>query len=223
MKNRISRIENDVQNRDTIAWKKLCEYIDFVAETGKEEFSPREYLGDDLFYEIHTLPESISTLRKVKKMWLYGSNLKRIPPEIAQMESLKEFDPYTSYDLHWFPYEITNCKNLKDSRISTRALYGNYKNRKGFPRLGKNPVRYHTDKVLCSVCSKVMTYEETNQLWISLRIGTDIVPLLVNLCSQQCEQSLPHPPKNYVPIPHKGGSCLVQPPDESSRIFTQLL
>lgn len=101
-------IEKFEQNRDSLAWKKLCSYIDRLAEEENEEFSPYEELGE-LFYEIHTLPESISKLKKVKKIWLYGSQLKSIPPEIGEMESLEYFDPYTSYSLHWFPFEIVNC------------------------------------------------------------------------------------------------------------------
>lgn len=215
MSKRISRIENDVQDRNSVAWVKLCEYIDLLAENESDEFSPREYLGNELFSNIYTLPESISKLKKVKKIWLYGSKLKRIPPEIGQMDSLEYFDPYTSYDLHWFPFEIIDSIYLKDSRISTRTLYGNYKNRMGFPRLDKNPVRYFREKLHCSVCKKEITYEVTNQLWISLKIGTDIVPLLINSCSVQCEKSLPKPPENYVQFPHKGGSELKQPPDDN--------
>ena len=211
MKNRISKIENDVQDRNSVAWKKLCEYIDEVAESGTEEFVPREALGNELFGEIYTLPKSIAKLTKVTKMGLYGSNLKRIPPEIGAMESLESFDPYTSYNLHWFPYEIMNCKELKDSRISTRALYGNFKNRMVFPRLHHNPVKYHSDTIKCSICKKTMTSSETNQLWITLRTGSDTIPLLANLCSKECEEQLPKPPKNYVPFPHKGGADLIQP------------
>lgn len=207
----ITKIHNDVQDRNSEAWKKLCEYVDLVARKRKKEFSPREYLGDELFSQIYTLPESISKLKKVKKIWLYGSNLKRIPPEIGQMESLEYFDPYTSYDLKWFPYELTKCKKLKDSRISTRALFGNFKNRKPFPKLDHNPVRYEGETVKCSVCDKEMTYEQTNQLWSSLRIGTDVVPLLANLCSTKCKNAIPKSPKGYVPTPHKGGSELKQP------------
>lgn len=209
---RISKIENDVQDRALVAWKKLCDYVDEIAENSKDEFAPREVLGDERFSEIHTLPESIAKLKKVKRMLLYGSKLKRIPPEIGRMESLEYLDVYTSYDLHWLPYELAYCKKLKDSRISTRALYGNYKNRMGFPRLDHNPVRYYGKELLCSVCSKRITYDATNQLWITLRIGTDIVPLLTNLCSTECEERLPKPPENYVQYPHKGGSKLVQPP-----------
>ncbi|MBS1635689.1 MAG: leucine-rich repeat domain-containing protein [Bacteroidetes bacterium] len=211
MNNRISRIENDVQDRNSVAWKRLCDYVDKVALENREEFSPLEELGPDLFSQIHTLPETISKLKKVKKLWLYGSKLKRIPPEIGEMESLEYFDPYTSYDLHWFPYEITNCRNLKDSRVSTRALYGNFKNRMGFPRLTHNPVRYFGATVKCSVCKKETTYEHINQLWISLCVGTDILPLLANLCSGECEEKLPKPPKGYVQSPHKGGADLKQP------------
>ncbi|WP_299157038.1 hypothetical protein [uncultured Tenacibaculum sp.] len=212
--NNISKIKNNIQDKNSEAWKKLCEYVDLVAKKGKKEFSPREYLGDELFAQIYTLPKSISKLKKVKRVWLYGSKLKRIPPEIGQMKSLEYFDPYTSYDLKWFPYELTNCKKLKDSRISTRALFGNFKNRKAFPKLDHNPVRYDNENLKCSVCEKQISYDTTNQLWITLRIGTDTVPLLANLCSKECENSLPHPPKDYVQYPHKGGADLVQQPDE---------
>ena len=211
MNKRISKIPNDVQDRNSVAWKKLCEYVNEVAENGSDEFVPREALGDELFAQIFTLPESIGKLKKVKKVGLYGSSLKRIPPEIGQMESLEYFDPYTSYDLKWLPYELTKCKKLKDSRISTRALFGNFKNRKSFPKLDHNPVRYKGEKVKCSVCEKEMTYNETNQLWTSLRIGTDVVPLLANLCSIECEKAIPQSPKGYVETPHKGGSELKQP------------
>ena len=214
MNKRISKIPNDIQDRNSLAWKKLCQYIDQVAESGTDEFVPREAIGDELFAQIFTLPESIGKLKKVKKIGLYGSNLKRIPPEIGQMESLEYFDPYTSYDLQWFPFEIYKCKKLKESRISTRALYGNYKNRMGFPRLDHNPVRYFGDNLKCSVCEKELTYKTTNQMWITAHVGTDTIPMLANLCSKECEQNLPKPPKNYVQIPHKGGADLVQPPNE---------
>lgn len=202
----ITKIKQDRQDRDSQAWKKLCEYIDQLAESGGEEFSPLEALGKEMFFHIYTLPESIAKLKKVKKIWLYGSKLAYLPPEIGEMESLEYFDPYTSYDLMWFPYEIVHCKNLKDSRVSTRALYGNFKNRKPFPRLVHNPVRYHSETVKCSVCKKEMAYDETNQLWITLRVGTDDLPLLVNLCSRECEQKLPPPAEGYIEYPHKGGS-----------------
>lgn len=211
MNDRIHKIENDVQDRNSIAWKKLCEYVDKVANENREEFSPLDELGQELFSQIHTLPESISKLKKVKKVWLYGSKPKRIPPEIGQMESLEYFDPYTSYDLHWFPFEITNCKKLKDSRVSTRALLGNYKNRMRFPLLTHNPVRYFGETVKCSICNKEIPYQQTNQLWISLRVGTDTLPLLANLCSKECEDKLPQPEIGYVQFPHKGGADLKQP------------
>jgi len=211
MNNNISKIKNDFQDRNSVAWKKLCEYIDEVAENGDDEFIPREALSDELFNQIYTLPESIAKLKKVKKVGLYGSKLKRIPPEIGEMEQLEYFDPYTSYDLKWFPYEITKCKKLKNSRISTRALFGNFKNRKAFPLLEHNPVKYFDDRLKCSVCEKKITHEETNQMWITLRVGTDTIPMLANLCSKECELKLPEPAKGYVDKPHKGGADLKQP------------
>lgn len=214
MNNRMSKIENYVQDRNSKAWKMLCDYVDKIAEEEKDEFSPYEELGAELFSKIHTLPESISKLKKVKKIWLYGSKLKRIPPEIGEMESLEYFDPYTSYNLHWFPFEITNCKNLKDSRVSTRALYGNYKNRMGFPNLIHSPVKYFGENLNCSICKKEIAYEETKQMWITLWIGTDYLPLLTNICSKECEDKLnqyPKPAEYYWQYPHQGGSELEMP------------
>lgn len=204
-------VKNNVQDKTSIAWQKLCEYVDKIAEDGSDEFSPCEYLGQELYAQIYTLPASIAKLKKVKKVWLYGSKLKRVPPEIGEMEALEYFDPYTSYDLHWFPYEITNCKNLKDSRVSTRALYGH---KKPFPDLTTNPVRYETSTVACSCCKKEMTYAEIIQLWISLLVGTDVLPLLVNVCSNECKDKLPKPSKSYLKPAHKGGEHLKQPLEE---------
>lgn len=211
MSSSVSKIENNVQDRTSTAWKRLCEYVDKAAKEKKDEFSPWEELEEELFSQIHTLPETISTLKHVKKIWLYGSELKRIPPEIGEMKALKYLDIYTSYDLHWLPYEITNCKNLIDSRVSTRALYGNHKTRMHFPSLLNNPVRYADNTVKCSICKKEMTYEQTNQLWISLQVATDVFPLLANLCSKKCENKLPRPPKGYLRFAHKGGTDLKQP------------
>ena len=159
-----------------------------------------------------TLPPEIGALKSVRKLCLYGSSLVRIPPEIGDMSSLEEFDCYTSYRLHWLPFEITRCSNLVDSRISTRALYGNYKHRSPFPDL-----RRESDFLLsirpdtCSVCGSPLggTYATR---WISLNIATDVAPLLVYACSGKCVDSLPTPPDNYVSKPHRGGRSIEQPP-----------
>lgn len=210
----VSRIDNDVQDRSSDAWKALCRYIDELEASGADEFAPCEALGPELYAGIFTLPESIGKLKRVTKVHLYGSKLKRIPPEIGDMTALTYFDVYTSYDLQWVPYELTRCKNLIDSRVSTRALYGNYKHRLHFPPLQGNPFRYHGDTVKCSVCSAETGYDNIVQLWISLKVGTDVFPMLVNSCSRQCSESLPTPHHNYVQTAHRGGTSIAQPPDE---------
>jgi hypothetical protein len=55
MNNKISAIKNDVQDRNSIAWKKLCDYIDLVALEGRDEFSPSKELRRELFSQIYTL------------------------------------------------------------------------------------------------------------------------------------------------------------------------
>jgi hypothetical protein len=161
----------------------------------------------------------------VKTLFLYGSYLVRIPPEIGEMASLETFDPYTSHRLHWFPYEITRCKGLKDSTVSTRALYGNYKFRPPFPKLtrvnspglvGVEPTYSATDKGKllrnCSVCNRGFEDLRRHRVWISLNVATDVLPLLVNACSEECIQRLPKPPDGYVQHPHRGGLEVQQPP-----------
>ena len=47
------------------------------------------------------------------------------------MESLEDIDPYTSYWLHWYPYEITRCPRL---RGSVRKMESNAS---AAPRMGR--------------------------------------------------------------------------------------
>jgi hypothetical protein len=49
------------------------------------------------------------------------------------------------------------------------------------------------------------------QVWLTLLIGTDTVPLLVMACSKACIDALPTPPEGYVQHPHRGGPELTQP------------
>lgn len=200
------------EQQDTTApgWLRLLELIEEAASDQREEFSPGRELTPEQWSQLVTLPPSIAKLKSVKHLVLYGSSLVRIPPEIGEMTSLEQFTPYTSYRLHWFPFEITRCTNLKDSTVSTRALYGNHKNRPPFPRLPQQNNSL-TPKT-CSVCDTPFGDSEPMQFWVSLRVATDVLPLLVHACSRDCLAKLPTPPEAYVQKPHQGGLALQQPP-----------
>jgi hypothetical protein len=200
----------EVQDADSEAWKALEAYVAKVRKEGSDELNPRAGIGSEKWEQIAMLPKSIGTLKSVKVLSLYGSHLVRIPPEIGDMTNLEEFDPYTSRCLHWFPYEITRCKNLTRSRVSTRCLYGNYKYRPPFPRLPQISAVLLPAK--CSVCGGPFLQGEIHQTWISLRVATDVLPLLVHSCSEKCIESLPKPTFGYVQRPHLGGLELEQPP-----------
>jgi hypothetical protein len=66
----------------------------------------------------------------------------------------------------------------------------------------------------CSVCRRALGTKTTMQTWISLRVATDVVPLLVHACSKECVDALPKPPAGYVYHAHAGGLALAQPPKE---------
>ena len=202
-------IHTERQDTECRGWKRLNELIEKAARDGREEFSPGPEMTPSEWAQITELPKSIGKLKSVKHLILYGSSLVRLPPEIGEMAALERFTPYTSYRLHWFPYEITRCVKLKDSTVSTRALYGNYKYRAPFPKLPQ----IHPGLVpeVCSVCKGPFRDPIPLQYWISLRVGSDVVPLLVHACSERCIAQLPQPPTNYVGFPHQGGLSLAQP------------
>jgi hypothetical protein len=194
------------------AWKMLNELIDTAASRSSKEFSPGLEMPVEFWSQIITLPPSISKLKSVRKLCLYGSFLVRVPPEIGNLEKLEELDLYTSYRLHWLPYEVTRCSKLQRSRFSTRALYGNYMYRPPFPQLNRGTPVTNTLATRCSVCGKEINPTMVTQVWISLLIATDVLPLLVNACSSQCMDRLPPPAFGYVDRPHSGGLELTQPP-----------
>ncbi len=200
----------EVQETDSHAWKSLEAYIAKVRDEGSDELNPMVGIGSEKCEQIVTLPKSIGTLKSVKVLSLHGSHLVRIPPEIGDMTNLEEFDPYTSRCLHWFPYEIMRCERLTRSRVSTRCLYGNYRYRPPFPRLPQ--ISTALAPATCSVCGGLFSQEKIHQAWISLRIATDVLPLLVHACSEECIASLPKPAFGYTQRPHFGGLHLEQPP-----------
>lgn len=216
-----ARVGFHTERQDTSApgWQHLLELVDEAAADGREEFRPLIELSPEERRQVITLPPSIATLTAVKHLVLYGSNLVRIPPEIGAMTSLEEFTPYTSYRLHWLPYEITRCQKLTRSTVSTRALFGNEKLRSPFPRLQSprdsvanldlenlDPRRWGATAIHnCSVCDHPIARGGLHQVWISLRVATDVLPLLVSTCSPACVAQLPDGAKGYIPAPHRGG------------------
>jgi len=205
------KVHPDTQDRSSRAWENLQVLIKEAANDQREVFDPSKELGSDDWSSIETLPAEISTLKHVKHLRVPGSSLTWIPPEIGDMEALEEFTPYTSYRLHWFPYEITKCRNLKKSTISTRALYGNYKYRLPFPHLSASPVSLYKERARCSVCDSSTEKDDLSQVWLSMNVATDVVPLLAHTCSPECLQQLPDGADGYIKQPHQGGLGLEQP------------
>jgi uncharacterized protein (TIGR02996 family) len=208
------RFHLEPQDTECPAWRRLLDLVEDAAADGRAEFAPLRELSAEERAHIVTLPPTIANLKAVRRLVLYGSHLVRLPAEIGEMTALEKFEPYTSYRLHWFPYEITRCRNLRDSTVSTRALYGNYKYRPPFPRLGPgaDPVGGAEVTRPCSVCGRPFVDRQRHRVWISLPVATDVLPLLVNACTEDCVARLPVPPATYVQHPHRGGVELKQPP-----------
>ncbi|MEN3534228.1 hypothetical protein AAH991_03860 [Microbispora sp. ZYX-F-249] len=222
----VVRFHGQRQDIASSGWQHLLELVEEAAADGREVFRPIVELSPAERRQVITLPPTIAKLVEVEHLVLYGSNLLRIPPEIGAMTNLQEFSPYMSHRLHWFPYELTRCRQVKASTVSTRSLYGNSKLRPPFPPLrpgrasirdldltGLDPEVWGTDMIkACSVCDRPIAEAGLYQVWISLRVGTDTLPLLANACSLDCIDALPAPSDGYVPTPHTGGVGIIQPP-----------
>ena len=220
-----TQLHAEVPDTEAEGWKRLLELVEMAAADRRKTFAPFAEMTLEAQSHVITLPPTIARLKSVRHLELYGSSLVRIPPEIGEMENLREFTPYTSYALHWFPYEITRCARLARSTVSIRALYGNYNYRPPFPRLEKPlsstagfdlsnlpPERYGAPAItMCSVCRAPLAHTGLHQVWISLKVATDVLPLLVNACSVHCVARLPSAARGYVPGPHTGGLSIEQP------------
>jgi hypothetical protein len=142
----------EAQDKGTVGWVQVTDLIERLAQTSAPILEPSAQIPWEDWMRIITLPHQVESLRHVVQIRLYGSHLRRLPPEIGRMTSLRELDVYTSYSLHWLPYEVTRCASLGASRMSTRALYGNRKTGLPFPRLS-HPIESLLPAT-CSVCDQ---------------------------------------------------------------------
>jgi len=196
-------LHEDIQDTESDAWKRICDEIETAAARNETQL---DFRGAPVV----TLPRSIGKVKSLRRLNLYGSKIQRFPRELGELPELVELDPYTSYGLHWYPFELKRAPNLRMSTVSTRALYGNYKFRPPFPLLA--PHAEAKPPRPCSVCDAMFEDRGRHRYWLSIRIASDIVPALVNACSPECVAALPPAADNYVDKPHRGGPGLQQPP-----------
>ncbi len=217
---RLPTLHQEQQDTQCDAWKRLLDAIEVAAHNQAESFVLWKVLGRDEYKQVITLPATVAKLTSVKTLNLYHSNLVRLPPEIGKMSALERFEPYTSYKLHWFPFEITQCRNLTQSVVSTRATFGNHKHRPPFPDLNhpeNSAALAQATPSQCSICQGPLDVGRVHRRWISLWVATDVLPLLVNACSAECLEQLPQTPDEYFDGPHTGGHHIKQPPPMRQR------
>ena len=199
------------------SWDRLNAIFVDAADRKARIVEPDTFMSPEAWSSIICLPPSIGMLGQTEELRFYGSHLGRIPPEIGLMEQLNDLDIYTSYSLHWLPYEITRCRNLKSSRISTRALYGNAKTLLPFPRLDQRANIFAPQS--CSVCNKPFGANEPVAHWTTQCVGTDIVPLMLFSCSKACRDAVPDAPEGYYARPHRGGGGVGMPADDEDDYY----
>jgi hypothetical protein len=196
----------EVQDTTCDAWHRVVDAVARASREGTVDFDPLEGLTDAERLQVTTLPASIGDLPSVRILRLYSSCLARLPPQIGGMQSLEVLDVYRSYRLHYFPYELSRCQALRDSRVSTRTGYGNEKIQRPFPDL-LHPANATTLSALapsvCSVCASPLDNGFLPR-WVTRALGTDWMPLLVYACSTACVDALPWPTGSFKKEPHLG-------------------
>jgi hypothetical protein len=205
----VPNIHAEAQDQSVAGWGKVTNLIEQLARTAASILEPSAQIPWEDWMRVITLPPQVASLTHVVGIRLYGSHLRTLPPEIGRMTSLRELDIYTSYSLHWLPYEVSRCANLSVSRMSTRALYGNKKTRLPFPRLSR-PIESLLPSS-CSVCDQPFGERTPQLFWTTQRVGTDDVPLLVHSCSSACVDLIPSAPSGFFERPHKGGGGIGMP------------
>ena len=210
------RLHRERQDTRSPGWLRMLEAIDELAEAGATELKLFDMLEREQWADLVTLPAEIAKLGQLRQILAYGSALVRLPPELGALTELAHLVTYTSYGLHWYPYELTRCAKLSDSSLSTRTVYGNFKNRLSFPRLEPRADvdaiwPFERPSARCSVCDQAFDDRGHHRRWINLMVATDVMALLVNACSEDCIRALPKPGPNYVAEPHRGGRELEQP------------
>ena len=208
-------LHDEIQDRRVPAWEKLSRAIEKAEADGSESFRIDDVLSFGEKQQIRELPESIGRLRKLRRLYVGGSRLVRLPAVIQELVELERLNTYTCYDLHWYPFELTRLPRLRGSCVSTRALYGNRKFRAPFPDL-RDPKNYaamsRAQPSRCSICDGKFATGVFHRRWLSRRVGTDVLPLLIFACSGDCLARIPEAAEGYVDHPHEGGLSLRQPP-----------
>jgi hypothetical protein len=208
----VPNLHVEQQDASALGWQLICEQIVSESGSGVAVFEPSATVPADLWATVITLPPEIQSFPKLLQLRLYGSNLRMLPPEIGRLDALEDLDIYTSYSLHWLPYEVLRCAQLRQSRMSTRALYGNAKTRLPFPRIS-GPIDALLPKT-CSVCDQPFGAQQPQVFWTTQRVGTDIAPLMIHSCSPECLAKVPDAPKGYHVRPHRGGGGVGMPDPE---------
>jgi uncharacterized protein (TIGR02996 family) len=199
---RDASLHDAIQDTTSDAWKWICDQIETGIEKNETELDFRGV-------QVVTLPRSIGRMTTLRRLELYGSYIARLPRELGLLPELTKLDPYTSYNLHYYPYELARAPELRTTRVSTRALYGNFKFRPPFPLLA--PHEEPMPPRPCSVCDAVFDDRGQHRYWISRRVGTDVLPLLINACSAACLANALPASEGYVATPHRGGPSVEQP------------
>lgn len=151
----------------TEADKNSSSYKAFLKEIQKckENKNPALTLSG---YNFPDLPPELFELEHLQSLNLYASSLVRISPEIKKLKNLKTFIPYTSYSLHYFPYEVTYLP-LTETTVSTRAIYGNYKNHAPFPQLPPFPKAPMSLKEMTARKLKLLEQQDRKQYEIQIK------------------------------------------------------
>jgi len=196
-------------------------------------------------YPFRTLPDEISALTELQHLHMYGSKLTKVPRCIECLKNLYELDLYTSYALHYLPYEVTRCSALADSRFSIRALFGNGKTNMALPllpdwqaasqsgvgagevyallqrcgclSLEAETVMSFLDWNRCSVCKRWYLHDAGSYTWSHCHIGTDTQALLAFCCSARCAKQV----KNQIRFDSRSGKNEALKPESSVSPLTE--
>ena len=88
----VPNLHADAQDITASGWHLLLELVGSTRAASSSAFEPLATIPADQWSAVTTLPPSISDLKTVTTLRLYGSHLRRLPPEVGRMTALSNLD-----------------------------------------------------------------------------------------------------------------------------------
>src|SRR5262245_11938788 len=85
----VPNMHGEAQDQSAAGWGQVTDLIERLAQTSAPILEPSAQIPWEDWMRVITLPPQVASLTHVVEIRLYGSHLRRLPPETARMTLLR--------------------------------------------------------------------------------------------------------------------------------------